>query len=359
MPTTRSNSNSASNTPTRPTTRRSKATATSGTGAATPTRAGAGNRSNSSTPRKAPHCSQCGQPKLGHPRSGCPTARNGDDDANDSGTGSGTESVTSEEVDEATQALGSMVLDATPNADSKSKGNTQTPTRRGRRSLGGQANTRRQVKFEMEDTKQAIRERRKEERAREAAAEIVSVESLSSIASSESEVLNLLGFNEQEDKGKKLRLSRTMPGTMIRPFDSFVSTVAIEEMREETKKETVEDTDVPEEVEEEVATRPLGRTLSVQERATFMGELETMSSERTRLYVLTDQDLLQVQRKTPKRGTYTKLVDFGKDKKLMIVGRDGKEVDELYEKVSKRKGSGFGTGLMVGAAATFGGLAFA
>ncbi|KAK7470172.1 hypothetical protein VKT23_001609 [Stygiomarasmius scandens] len=333
--TTRSTSNSATNTPTRP----KPGLSTHGPG-------------NANTPRKVPHCSKCGRPRAGHPRSGCPFV--GDDEEARDGVGSDNGEGESEEegrdVDSAVEALESMDLTGTPSATTKGKKVARRSL--GRDSLGGK-----QVEFDLEDTKEAIRERHRLARERERAATIESAESLASISTATSELLYLLVFDgdEEEEAGDKtkakVKLSRKMPGTMMTPFSSFVSTQTAPEETQVDEEEGKEDL-------QQAPLRPPGRTMSMQEREVFMDDLEALTGDRTKVYVLTDADVLALQGRIPKRGIYTQLVDLGKDRKLMVVGRDGKEVDALYDNM-KKKGNGFAKGMVFGAAATFGGLAFA
>ncbi|THU88928.1 hypothetical protein K435DRAFT_842017 [Dendrothele bispora CBS 962.96] len=365
-PTTRSTS--ANSTPTRSTTR----STTTGT---TPTRgknispSKLADTSNMSTPtRKTPHCSKCGRPRAGHPRSGCPFVEGGDDNHSVSNSDEEKNAIHERrEVDSAAEALESMDLAETR---TPRKGiSVKTRQNLGRRSLGSDPGTKK-VEFDMEDTKEAIRQRHREAREKERARALAMEpsESLASISTSSSELLNLLEFDDDDDEqekeeskkgikemgeGNKRRLSRKMPGTMITPFSSFTSTRTSPPLQEELCTDEEEKDSL-----QQAPLRPLGRTMSVQEREVFMDDLETLSGDRTKVYVLTDADLLALEGRIPERGIYTHLIDLGKDKKLMIVGRDGKEVNLLHDKM-KKKGSGFTSGMMLGAAATFGGLAFA
>ncbi|KAJ3736218.1 hypothetical protein DFJ43DRAFT_1054224 [Lentinula guzmanii] len=331
--------------------------------------------------RKIPHCSKCNRPRAGHPRSGCPFITPTNEIASDRSRIN------------LTDAMGSMTIDSEETAP-------VTPARRkGRRSLDSAPPS---VPVEFEDMKQVLRERRRSEKA----AALAPTQTLDSLTDSDLEALLLPGDKDVSDDGKgdsgevgkeerkivhwKDRIemlstggTRTtraiMPGTLVTPspWSSFASIPedskeGITDIMDSQSTSTSSSTET---ISVEVvlpsstsAPHPLARTMSMEERAGFMANLEELSSAKA--YVLNRVDLAALKNQTPK-GLYTRYLmdesNAGRD--VVIVGRDEVDTERLYHtldadrqraKYAKRgvdMKSAAG-GAVVGAVATFTGLAF-
>ncbi|KAJ3878367.1 hypothetical protein F5051DRAFT_405931 [Lentinula edodes] len=329
--------------------------------------------------RKLPHCSKCKRPRAGHPRSGCPFVTPTDENTSDRSSTN------------LTNALGSMTLDGQETPPPK------TPARRtGRRSLGPAPPS---VPVEFEDTKQVIRERRRSEKA----TTLAHSQTLQSLSDSDLEALLLPADTDVSDDGKggeageedqnkvhwKDRIGilsaggdmptrAIMPGTLVTPspWSSFASIP-------EENKDGISQTSSPsnasssstETISVEVvspssttAPRPLARTMSMEERAGFIAHLEELSSAKA--YVLSRADLTELQGRAP-QGLYTRfLMDEEAGRNVLVVGRDEVDTERLYQTLnSEKQQARYATrgvsmksaagGAVVGAVATFTGLAFA
>ncbi|KAJ3998022.1 hypothetical protein F5050DRAFT_1568106 [Lentinula boryana] len=307
--------------------------------------------------RKIPHCSKCNRPRAGHPRSGCPFITPTNEIASDRSRIN------------LTDAMGSMTIDGEETAP-------ETPARRkGRRSL-------------------------------DSAAALAPTQTLDSLTDSDLEALLLPGDKDVSDDGKgdggevgeeerkivhwKDRIemlstggTRTtraiMPGTLVTPspWSSFASIPedskeGITDIMDSQSTSTSSSTET---ISVEVvlpsstsAPHPLARTMSMEERAGFMANLEELSSAKA--YVLNRVDLAALKNQTPK-GLYTRYLmdesNAGHD--VVIVGRDEVDTERLYHTLdSERQRAKYAKrgvdiksaagGAVVGAVATFTGLAF-
>ncbi|KAJ3854926.1 hypothetical protein EV368DRAFT_35801 [Lentinula lateritia] len=303
--------------------------------------------------RKVPHCSKCKRPRAGHPRSGCPFVTPTDENGSDRSSTN------------LSDALGSITLDGQETPPRK------TPARR------------------------AGRQRRRSEKA----TALAHSQTLQSLSDSDLEALLLPagrdvsddekgGETEEEDHwndriemlsaGGNIPTRAIMPGTLVTPspWSSFAS------IPEENKHGIVQ-TSSPsnasfsstETISVEIvspssttAPRPLARTMSMEERAGFIAHLEELSSAKA--YVLSRADLTELRGRAPK-GLYTRfLMDEEAGRNVLVVGRDELDTERLYQTldaekqqtmyatrgVSMKSAAG---GAVVGAVATFTGLAFA
>ncbi|KAJ3929363.1 MAG: hypothetical protein NXY57DRAFT_1017100 [Lentinula lateritia] len=329
--------------------------------------------------RKVPHCSKCKRPRAGHPRSGCPFVTPTDENGSDRSSTN------------LTDALGSMTLDGQETPPPK------TPARRtGRRSLGPASPS---VPVEFEDTKQVIRERRRSEKA----TTLAHSQTLQSLSDSDLEALLLPADTDVSDDGKggeageedrnivhwKDRIGMLsaggdiptraiMPGTLVTPspWSSFASIP--EENKDgifRTRPPSNASSSSTETISVEVvspssttAPRPLSRTMSMEERAGFIAHLEELSSAKA--YVLSRADLIELRGRAPK-GLYTRfLMDEEAGRNVLVVGRDEVDTERLYQTLDAEKQQAMyatrgvsmksaAGGAVVGAVATFTGLAFA
>ncbi|KAJ3797540.1 hypothetical protein GGU11DRAFT_64637 [Lentinula aff. detonsa] len=313
--------------------------------------------------RKIPHCSKCNRPRAGHPRSGCPFITPTNEIASDRSRIN------------LTDAMGSMTIDGEETAP-------VTPARRkGRRSLDSVPPS---VPVEFEDMKQILRERRRSEKA----AALAPTQTLESLTDSDLEALLLPGDKDVSDDGKgdsgevgeeerkivhwkdrieMLSTGGTRTTRAIMPDSKEGITDIMDSQSTSTSSST-------ETISVEVvspsstsAPHPLARTMSMEERAGFMANLEELSSAKA--YVLNRVDLAALKNQTPK-GLYTRYLmdesNAGHD--VVIVGRDEVDTERLYHtldadrqraKYAKRGVDikSAASGAVVGAVATFTGLA--
>ncbi|KAJ4478998.1 hypothetical protein J3R30DRAFT_3288900 [Lentinula aciculospora] len=306
--------------------------------------------------RKIPHCSKCNRPRAGHPRSGCPfvtpTKENVSDRSNTN----------------LTDALGSMTIEGQETAP------PETPARR------------------------------KKRRRSEKAAALAPSQTLQSLTDSDLEALLLPGDGDATDDGNDgdtgdeerkivhwkdrvemlsaggtITTRAIMPGTLVTPspWSSFASIP-------EDNKAGIIDTDSTstasfsssstETISVEVVSpssttvpRPLARTMSMEERAGFMAHLEELSSAKA--YVLNRADLAELRQRTP-TGLYMRyLMDEDAGRNVLVVGRDEVDTERLFQTLDAEKQrakyakqgvdmKSAAGGAVVGAVATFTGLAF-
>ncbi|KAJ3825983.1 hypothetical protein F5880DRAFT_1477157 [Lentinula raphanica] len=305
--------------------------------------------------RKVPHCTKCKRPRAGHPRSGCNFAPVTEEVATD------TDKIRASLTD----ALGSMTIshDADPLPN--------TPARR------------------------KSRQRRKSEKA----AVLGPTPTLQSLTDSDLEALLLPGDKDVSDDGKAdgvevgeeerkivhwkdriemlsaggtITTRAIMPGTLITPWSSIASIpedikeeIVDVESQESTASSSTETISVEIVSPSRTSPRPLARTMSMEERAGFMAHLEELSNAKA--YVVNPDDVAALLSQTPK-GLYTRhMVDEAAGRDVLVVGRDEVEVNRLCvtlhaerAKYAKR-GINFKAaagGAVVGAVATFTGLAF-
>ncbi|KAJ3756150.1 hypothetical protein EV360DRAFT_48481 [Lentinula raphanica] len=305
--------------------------------------------------RKVPHCTKCKRPRAGHPRSGCNFTPATEEVATD----------TDKIRVSLTDALGSMTIshDADPLPN--------TPARR------------------------KSRQRRKSEKA----AVLGPTPTLQSLTDSDLEALLLPGDKDVSDDGKAdgvevgeeerkivhwkdriemlsaggtITTRAIMPGTLITPWSSIASIpedikeeIVDVESQESTASSSTETISVEIVSPSSTSPRPLARTMSMEERAGFMAHLEELSNAKA--YVVNPDDVAALLSQTPK-GLYTRhMVDEAAGRDVLVVGRDEVEVNRLCvtlhaerAKYAKR-GINFKAaagGAVVGAVATFTGLAF-
>ncbi|KAK0461703.1 uncharacterized protein EV420DRAFT_1526757 [Desarmillaria tabescens] len=329
-----------------------------------------------STPRKAPQCAQCGRPRAGHPRQGCPYAAAATKD----------DGPTGEETN-ITDALGSMKIETSP-IRHDDPDTTDT--------------------WELEDTKSAVRQRRRRESAQRAT--IVPSESIASISTSSSEILNLLLHDidaEDEDDGfgktvvrwqdalstpkAKPRKSRTKDKTMPCTFPGTAPSVAsatphsaVPEPQPTSKPAKDEEpiidlsatVDVP--PSSTPSAKPLTRSMSSLQRSSFIDSLNSRYKQTT-AYLLPKSDITEIEAAALKHGLHTRRVtsvESENEEQVLVVGQDPADTQKFYAtiegqakllvndaeaKAANRRSSGLKTvagAAVVGAVATFTGLAF-
>ncbi|KAK0190461.1 hypothetical protein F5146DRAFT_1044315 [Armillaria mellea] len=324
-----------------------------------------------STPRKTPQCAQCGRPRAGHPRQGCPYAA------------AATKDDSPPEVTNITDALGSMKIQTSPprhddpdTADS----------------------------WELEDIEAAVRQRRRRESARRAT--IVPSESIASISTSSSEILNMLlhdiGDEDKDDKFRKTvvrwqdalstpkakpRKSRAKERTMPCTFPGTAPSVA-----SVVPHPTVEEppaTPQPAKSEEPVldlsavnvppsptpSPKPLTRNMSSLQRSTFIDTLNSRYKQTT-AYLLPKSDITEIEAAALNHGLHTRRitsVESENEEQVLVVGQDPADTQKFYATIEgqaklladnaadSRRSSGLKAvagAAVVGAVATFTGLAF-
>ncbi|KZP21544.1 hypothetical protein FIBSPDRAFT_860491 [Athelia psychrophila] len=312
----------------------------------------------SSTPRKVPHCSKCGLPRKGHPRSGClpsPTAEKAEENM--------------------TEALGSLYIDP--------ETSYLTPEKRPRRS-----------------SVQPLS---------------VAEASLASISTDSNEVLDallqpgMMGDDVAEDERaasvERLKSFATpvkgrarMPGTLITPsntddsvglsgLNSFraPSSSALRASPQETKPRlrhsgplqlaptmpadayllSSQQTSMASRISS-ASSHPLVHSMSIEERHDYLNHLTTTAcAAPASLFVLQSAEIAGEQRAAHKLGFYSRSVDLANGLGWLIIGMDDKAVQDLYRAIqAAEKGPGGRSmavmgGAVAGAVITFTGLAYA
>ncbi|KAH7931182.1 hypothetical protein BV22DRAFT_1027413 [Leucogyrophana mollusca] len=300
-----------------------------------------------STPRRAPHCRTCGQPRAGHPRSGCPNVES--------------PAAPAEDYDsQLTDELESLRI-VQPREGSASPSSA--------RDAKAKSNRRLSVRFA-----------------------VAPQESLASLSTSASEMVTkllepgMMGSDASEDDKEGIlrwqkslipaasdtkpssTLSRRMPGTLRTPTPSLASTqpLSSQESSFDTNKTVWLEDLIPK------ATRgpkPLGRTMSVEERSEFIGNLtKTSDVAPAMLFSVDTSELENVQQGARKVGFHVHALPGEQEGQTwLILGRDPKAVEFLalrFKEETKKKKQSAGTmraaagGALVGAVATWTGLAF-
>ncbi|KAK1224506.1 hypothetical protein PQX77_012585 [Marasmius sp. AFHP31] len=330
------------------------------------------------TPRKIPHCHTCGQPMRGHTRKGgCPTS--------------------SDSPTNAEKRVDNSMLDSFQSLDiaehAEEDDAPTTPRKAGRKSAGRRSLTPRELQDggEPEDTKAVIRERRKSERA--ARQTVSHAESLASLDSYSAElVANLLQAEDSSDnelpggtqktvhwdegipasnssngterKVKKERIPMPCSFNPPSPYSSFAESSAGSRSSIGSARlgngATSSDVGRGE-------TKPLDRTMSMEARALYLDKLEGKATAQ--FFMVSDAEVADVQDQVPK-GLFIRTLPAGAGnpgQNIIVVGRNEGDVEKLYQSLKKdgeptrRRSSGFGmaaSGAVVGAVATFAGLAY-
>jgi hypothetical protein len=289
-------------------------------------------------PRKAPCCTKCGRPRAGHPRSGCPY----------------TEKTQSPEPGIA-EALGSLQL------------------------IGPV------------DDKNAVRARHRSLELAQTPG--VSVVPVSSISSRDLELISQPSRVREEspDDGLNQRMRRivrwqetleviadrpppdpplrgksVMPGTLLTPDSSMFGSPACSPPPPDRQPTAHDHTPIP--VTGSTGPRSLARSLSVQEREAFLnGLVESTQAPPASVFTIPMDEIYRIQHSAAKLGFHSRIV-AGEDNSdgWLILGSDDKAVQMLFEGVNgkrkaRKQSAPFhvaATGAVVGAVATFTGLAF-
>ncbi|KAK7049763.1 hypothetical protein VNI00_005794 [Paramarasmius palmivorus] len=356
--------------------------------------------------RKAPRCSKCQRPRAGHPRSGCPFV---DDETNEDTT----------PVSNVTETLKSMVISRSDITGTTNRTETDTsddsdiiPANRSkaRRSTGRRSLTARpapEEDFEIEDTKAVIRERRRSERA--ARTSLSKPDDLASLDSASAEVVkNLLipnlgdtddetvegqkpgktvhwdrslgeeqiSSNGKTTKEKKLRIPMPCSFHDPSPYSSTASlrledaSTAIDDKSAVAVSVSSQGSTTSVDSDSTPKARALSRTMSMEERQSFLDQLNRLVTVQQ--YQLSNADAKDIR---PPKGLYTRLIPADEahpEENILIVGQDETEVEKVYQTRKNereanlrkdRRGSGgfraVAGGALVGAVATFTGLAYA
>ncbi|KAG7097406.1 hypothetical protein E1B28_004756 [Marasmius oreades] len=323
------------------------------------------------TPRKAPHCHKCQKPMRGHPKGAC----------------SSRDSPTAEHIINSINSL-----DITKGPQDAEDEDVVPVTHKKTRSTGRRSLTPRTLPAEEdtepEDTKAVIRERRRSERAAKQA--IPRAESLGSLDSNSVELLKHLLPEEEPEKEKKVvhwkdeatsshgststngrvKMERAiMPCSLDppSPWSSFSSVVASQDDHDVASSASSEGLLDSHSRAAGKPPKPLQRSMSMEERHQFLKRLEGLSSAQAYMIPEADSDDLQAP-----KGLFTKSLPAGvahPGQNILIVGKDEKDTQDLYERLkeeqatsgSRRRSGGLtmaAGGVVVGAVATFAGLAY-
>ncbi|KAI6100230.1 hypothetical protein F5141DRAFT_326129 [Pisolithus sp. B1] len=364
-PRTRSSSGTI-NSPTTPSKPRSS---TGSSGLATP----------GSTPRRAPHCTKCGRPRAGHPRSGCPYAAQSNPTSPSEKSKPVSEAISPHAGDDIADDLSSLHI-VNP-ADEAGSVVDRT----------GHLKRRLSVRFAL-----------------------VPAETLASLSSSSSELVERLltpgmmgGTCNSDDYGALLKwkrtlidgdpdshepaarvittvdeekkpiqvtgklLSREMPGTLFTPTASLASTEPLSDGNiggSVNMNDTIfllPDPDIKK-------PRPLQRTMSIEQRSLFLERLSHSSeSAPATLVSISDNEVASVRRDAEKIGFIVRELSGGgqNGQKWIILGTDAHAVDLLEKRFGEEnrkrtnaqrggKLKAVAGGALLGAVATWTGLAF-
>lgn len=332
-----------------------------------------------STPRRAPHCTKCGRPRAGHPRSGCPYAAQSNPPSPSDKSKPASEATSPHASDDIADDLSSLHI-VNP-ADEA--GSVADRTGRLKRRLS--------VRFAL-----------------------VPAETLASLSSSSSELMEKLltpGMMDDtcnsDDYGAVLKwkktlidgdhashepaarvitavdeqkkpiqvtgklLSREMPGTLFTPTASFASTEPLPEgniggsINMDDTIFLLPDPDVK-------RPEPLQRTMSIEQRLLFLERLSHSSeSAPATLVSIPVDDVANVRRDAEKIGFIVRELSGGEQdgQRWIILGTDAHAVDLLEKRFGEedrkrtnaRRGGklkAVAGGALLGAVATWTGLAF-
>ncbi|EGO27989.1 hypothetical protein SERLADRAFT_462364 [Serpula lacrymans var. lacrymans S7.9] len=327
------------------------------------------------TPRRIPHCTKCGRPRAGHPRSGCPYADEPSPSAQaQPASAIRATSASSEPIEDALQSLHIE-------QEAQTHGILKTPQE------GGEKNKRRlSVRFALAPG-----------------------ETLASLSSTSSDIVErllqpgMMGDDSSEEGETEQRnprilrwqkslviphepavkpdpvpptLSSRMPGTLISPTPSLVI----------SSQSTASDIDARVHISDSKSTvstftkdtasltpspppRALARTMSVEERNAFVGKLTQASTiAPAMLFGVPRSNLAEEQQNARKVGFYSEVLPSDQDDQVwLILGRDEKAVELLarrFQEETKQEKKNGGRlraaagGVMIGAVATWSGLAF-
>ncbi|PSR73425.1 hypothetical protein PHLCEN_2v10717 [Hermanssonia centrifuga] len=274
------------------------------------------------SPRKVPHCTKCKRPRAGHPRSGCPYMDNSD----------------------------------TPSTTSSAP---PSPRKLTPEVLGIDNGLRRlQIRTPAED--QAEKRRRRQS----SPVRLVRTETLQSLSTEASEIIRGL----------------QQPGLLHADPDEVNERVTRWQEEVATPRKAGQAGSVPErlvtqsptpapEIPRRRQSQTLHRTLSAEERQNFLQRLATATkSSPANVYVLNATDIPGMAKEAKERGFYARTFipkEQSADEKqgLLVLGRNREAVDALLDKsAADTATNGFKScvaGVVVGAVATWGSLAFA
>lgn len=288
----------------------------------------------SPSPRKAPHCRTCGQPRAGHPRAGCPSAVQHADDAT-----------------EMTQAMQSMQL----------KSSSPTPKRK----INTQMDQ--NIHIPPRDSPSSIRHHRKS-----AARPLVSTPSLISLSYSSQELVEKLlqpGLlsDDSEAEEPHVMIQKWRRATLKIPMDEdegeIAGTLTPATSVMSLKQEPLAEDDASSTKRSSRLPVPLARSMSIDEQADF---LRTFNSNENSVHLKTIAivDVDNVVAEASKARLFTHMLPLdGQPQAVLLIGRVKEEVDSLARviSVSTKKDNSLraaAVGILAGAAATWGGLAY-
>jgi hypothetical protein len=315
------------------------------------------------TPRKVHQCTRCKRPKQGHPRSGCPYA--------DSPLKEKKNDIQTTPANNIVNALGSMHITSPSPSHERD-----------------------------EDTKATIRSRR---RASNQPPQLAPGETLLSLSSNSQEIVERLlepgmfdDDNTDDDAGNargktkakivrwqetvhlaspvKSKLFVKMPGTLTTPSpeSSRESLMVLPNKKETPAPEPSALGPSSSDASSNPSLhspKPLVRTMSMEQRETFVSNL-TSSSNAT-IYVLPSSDIHSIHVSAIKLGLHAHIVpsvDSNDPQGLLVLGQDEKAVQKLYKKVETESKNlkvpsgrmrAVAGGAVVGAVGAWAGLAFA
>ena len=361
-PRTRSSSGTAPTTPAKP------RVSTGSTGLSTP----------GSTPRRAPHCTKCGRPRAGHPRSGCPYATQSNPPS-PCATKSASVAIPAPTADEGiAEELSSLRIanpteERKPESDQPDHGKRRLSVRFAlvpAETLASLCTTDSELVEGLlvpgmvsdscaEEDHDAVLRWRKT---------LLDVDSPS--PESPERVVTTIGETKQSVQVTTPRLSRRMPCTLDTPTASLTVTEPLSDANVDSSinmNDTIfllPDPDVKK-------SRPLRRTMSVEQRSLLLDRLNHSKDAVATLISIAKGEVDNVRKDAKQVGFIVRVLSCGEedDQRWIILGTDAQAMDLLERRFSeedqkRKKAQGGGKfravagGALLGAVATWTGLAF-
>ncbi|TFY78247.1 hypothetical protein EWM64_g5766 [Hericium alpestre] len=298
-----------------------------------------------SSARKVPHCTKCHRPRAGHPRQGCPYV--------DSPSPAATQAAEARRIPPAhdiSDALGSMQIEE-PERSSPTPTARPLPTQQ--QSLASLSTTSSEV------IRKLLEPGIMDGHGDESASQFI-----------EKWRTNMEKVESPTKAAVRRKEGRVMPGTLITPRSSLVPTEPATS-HGQINPEHVTKTDVEDESALRRTPQPLARSMSMVEKEAFLNGVAHISkAPPVSIYVVPLVDLYILQTSAAKVSFKTRALEprkgSGETNGILVIGSDDAAVQKVYDRLAldvKKKGmraiNVAAGGAVVGAVATFTGLAFA
>jgi hypothetical protein len=321
--------------------------------------------------RRLNRCTKCGRPRAGHPRSGCPYA----DDRQTAELDAELDQATDTEPEpELSQALGSLQIYPTVDDKAALRARRTSVSRASNveASLASLSTTSREV-LNLISQPGMMRDNSIDDHAPRAnmrMRQVVHWQETLQVISDGPSPSSLAQTATDPVIHASSRSRSVMPGTLLTPDSSIFGTPGGSPPPELSSSVAASSISTPSSL---LSTpRPLARTLSVEERAAFLdGLIDSTRAPPASVFSLPMNEIYQIQHAAAKVGFYSRVVPSKAEggEGWLILGSDDRAVHLLFEGISQRQqenqrrtgGRGLTVaagGAVVGAVATFTGLAF-